>query len=169
MILILRHFLVALLSATACSALVTPNSQTTGLEDLGFSLPKRADNSLTGYLGAFFLGDEPDVYFYLSEGNDPVSFTALNEGSPILVPTLGTGGVRDPAIVVGGGDEAGKKWYVVGTDLDISKVNMSPCPCPELAQAVAVKHDADLDPSRQHGTHPREQGLEGSLSGRART
>lgn len=83
---------------------------------------KRADSSLVGYLGAFFLGDEPNVYFYLSNGNDAISFSALNGGDPILVPTLGTGGVRDPAIVSGGGSEAGEKWYIVGTDLDISKV-----------------------------------------------
>ncbi|KAJ9151301.1 Glycoside hydrolase family 43 protein [Pleurostoma richardsiae] len=81
----------------------------------------RADPSLTGYLGAFFLGADPYVYFYLSNGNNPVSFTALNDGSPIMKPTKGTGGVRDPAIVSGGGAEAGKKWYIVGTDLDISK------------------------------------------------
>ncbi|KAF3761733.1 family 43 glycoside hydrolase [Cryphonectria parasitica EP155] len=81
----------------------------------------RADSSLTGYLGAFFLGDDPYVYFYLSQDNNAVSLSALNGGNPILVPTLGTGGVRDPAIVSGGGDEAGNKWYIVGTDLDISK------------------------------------------------
>ncbi|ROV90149.1 hypothetical protein VSDG_08795 [Cytospora chrysosperma] len=118
MVLKLRYSLAALLSATSSLALVTPNI---GLRDLGVPLPRRADTSLTGYLGAFFLGDEPDVYFYLSEGNDAVSFTALNGGSPVIVPTVGTGGVRDPAIVTGGGDEAGQKWYIVGTDLDISK------------------------------------------------
>ena len=86
---------------------------------------KRADSNLVGYLGAFFLGDEPSVYFYLSNGNDAISFAALNGGDPILIPTLGTGGVRDPAIVSGGGNEAGKKWYIIGTDLDISKVSSS--------------------------------------------
>jgi hypothetical protein len=79
-------------------------------------------SSLTGYLGAFFLGSDPYVYFYLSDGNNPLSFKALNKGSPILKPTKGTGGVRDPAIVRGGGNDAGKKWYIVGTDLDIGKV-----------------------------------------------
>ncbi|KAI9737022.1 MAG: hypothetical protein M1834_000611 [Cirrosporium novae-zelandiae] len=86
---------------------------------------KRADSSLVGYLGAFFLGDEPDVYFYLSSNSDPLAFTALNDGDPLIVPTVGTGGVRDPAIVTGGGSEEGKKWYIVGTDLDISKTTWS--------------------------------------------
>ncbi|KAF2179814.1 glycoside hydrolase family 43 protein [Zopfia rhizophila CBS 207.26] len=96
------------------------------IQSLDFSnvLPehaRRADPSLTGYLGAFFLGDKPSVYFYLSNGNNAVSFTALNKGNPVINPTKGTQGVRDPAIVTGGGDEAGRKWYIVGTDLNIGK------------------------------------------------
>ncbi|KAF2837003.1 glycoside hydrolase family 43 protein [Patellaria atrata CBS 101060] len=87
------------------------------------SLAPRADPNLVGYLGAFFLGDQPKVYLYLSNGNNPTSFRALNKGNPVVVPTLGTRGVRDPAIVAGGGEEAGKKWYMLGTDLDIGKVS----------------------------------------------
>lgn len=116
----------ALLLASACCALSvpSPNMESRGLNlgELGLPPAKRADASLTGYLGTFFLGDEPDVYFYLSQGNNAVSFSALNGGDAVLVPSVGTGGVRDPAIVAGGGDEAGKKWYIVGTDLDIAKV-----------------------------------------------
>ncbi|KAJ3385947.1 hypothetical protein HDU84_001877 [Entophlyctis sp. JEL0112] len=79
-----------------------------------------ANSSLVGYLGVFFLGDVPSIYFDLSNGNNAISFDALNGGSPVIVPTLGTGGVRDPAIIAGiGGDS--NKWYIVGTDLDISK------------------------------------------------
>lgn len=118
---LLQTFTTALLLVSSCQARATPNMQNMK----GGSLPpaKRADSSLTGYLGAFFLGDEPDVYFYLSQENSAISFSALNGGKPIIVPTVGTGGVRDPAIVSGGGDEAGQKWYIVGTDLDISKVS----------------------------------------------
>jgi len=88
----------------------------------GASSAARAHSGLTGYLGAFFLGSDPFVYFYLSNGNNPVSYKALNSGRPVIRPTKGTGGVRDPALVQGGGEEAGKKWYIVGTDLDIAKV-----------------------------------------------
>ncbi|OBT74649.1 hypothetical protein VF21_06408 [Pseudogymnoascus sp. 05NY08] len=77
--------------------------------------------SLVGYLGVFFLGDAPNVYFYLSNGNNALSFKALNGGQAILDPSSGTGGVRDPSIINGGGSEAGKKWYIIGTDLDIGK------------------------------------------------
>lgn len=99
--------------------------ETLNLRAMGLPAAKRVDSSLTGYLGAFFLGNDPDVYFYLSQDNNAISFSALNGGRPVLVPTVGTGGVRDPAIVTGGGTEAGKKWYIVGTDLDISKVSTS--------------------------------------------
>ncbi|EKD20287.1 uncharacterized protein L3040_007295 [Drepanopeziza brunnea f. sp. 'multigermtubi'] len=76
---------------------------------------------LVGYLGAFFLGNAPDIFFYLSNGNEAFSYKALNGGKPVLTPTLGTGGVRDPSIIEGGGQEYQKKWYIIGTDLDISK------------------------------------------------
>lgn len=83
---------------------------------------READPSLAGYLGVFFLGNEPSVYFYLSNGNNAFSFKALNGGRSILDPKLGTGGVRDPSLIEGGGAEKGKKWYIIGTDLDIAKV-----------------------------------------------
>lgn len=92
------------------------------LSEFGIQVEARADPSLVGYLGAFFLGADPYVYFYLSNGNNAISFKSLNNGTPVIKPTKGTGGVRDPAIVQGGGSEAGKKWYIVGTDLDIAKV-----------------------------------------------
>lgn len=119
----LQIFAAAVLLISSCQALVASTVQGLFAKDESLSPAKRADSDLTGYLGAFFLGNEPDVYFYLSQGNSAISFTALNSGKPILVPTVGTGGVRDPAIVTGGGDEAGKKWYIVGTDLDIDKVS----------------------------------------------
>lgn len=116
----------ALVVAGLYSAMAVPNplgdTESPNLEALGLPLAKRADSSLAGYLGAFFLGDAPNIYFYLSKGNNATAFSPLNNGKPILVPTVGTGGVRDPAIVAGGGAEAGKKWYMVGTDLDIGKV-----------------------------------------------
>lgn len=123
----MAHFLqiltAALLLASSGQARVTPTLQKPNSDAGSLSPAKRADSGLTGYLGAFFLGDEPDVYFYLSQDNSPIAFSALNGGKPILVPTVGTGGVRDPAIVSGGGDEAGRKWYIIGTDLDIGKVS----------------------------------------------
>jgi hypothetical protein len=87
-----------------------------------------ADSSLVGYLGVFFLGDAPNIYFYLSDENNPIAFKALNNGNPILKPILGTKGVRDPSIISGNGTEEGKKWYIIGTDLDIAEVGSSLLP-----------------------------------------
>ncbi|KAH6647362.1 glycoside hydrolase family 43 protein [Truncatella angustata] len=91
------------------------------LNEFGIVAETRVDSGLVGYLGAFFLGADPYVYFYLSNGNNAISFKSLNGGQPVIKPTKGTGGIRDPAIVQGGGAEAGKKWYIVGTDLNIAK------------------------------------------------
>lgn len=104
--------------ALVSSAIAIPTQQ---LDFTTTGLTPRADPSLTGYLGVFFLGDKPSVYFYLSNGNNPNSMVAINKGQPVVVPTKGTGGVRDPSIIAGSGSEAGKKWYIIGTDLDIGK------------------------------------------------
>jgi hypothetical protein len=87
------------------------------------AVTRRADPSLTSYLGAFFLGDKPSVYFYQSNGNNGLSFRALNKGQPVINPTKGTQGVRDPSLIAGGGAESGQKWYIIGTDLHIGKTN----------------------------------------------
>jgi hypothetical protein len=94
---------------------------TLSLDFSKYSLAPRAAPSLTGYLGVFFLGDKPSVYFYLSNGNNANSMVALNKGQPVITPTKGTLGVRDPSIIPGGGAEAAKKWYIIGTDLNIAK------------------------------------------------
>lgn len=65
--------------------------------------------------------DKPSVYFYLSNGNNPLSLTPLNKAQPVIVPTKGTKDVRDPSIIPGSGPDAGKKNYIIGTDLDIAK------------------------------------------------
>jgi hypothetical protein len=94
---------------------------TQNLDFTNCGITRRADPSLTGYLGVFFLGDKPSVYFYTSNGNNPNSMTALNKGQPVITPTKGTKGVRDLSIIPGGAAEAGKKWYIIGTDLNIAK------------------------------------------------
>lgn len=106
------------LTTLLVSALALP-TQTLDFSD--YALTPRADPSLTAYLGVFFLGDKPSVYFYLSNGNNPNSMVALNKNQPVIVPTKGTQGVRDPSIIAGGGTDAGKKWYIIGTDLNIGK------------------------------------------------
>jgi hypothetical protein len=111
----LSTFFSAVLAASTISAFPI---QSAGSKDIA----TRADPSLVGYLGVFFLGDALNIYFYQSNGNNAISLQALNGDQPILVPNLETGGVRDPFIINGNGSEVGKKWYIVGTNLDIAKV-----------------------------------------------
>lgn len=101
------------------SAQAAPTSEPLDLS--AYTVNRRADPSLTSYLGAFFLGDKPSVYFYQSNGNNGISFRALNRGQPVINPTKGTQGVRDPSLIAGGGADAGRKWYIIGTDLHIGK------------------------------------------------
>lgn len=86
-------------------------------------LSKKADSSKAGYLAAYWKTSETGVFFALSSNDDPLSFTELNGGKPIFIPTLGTKVIRDVSIVSGGGDELDSKWYIIGTDLDISSVS----------------------------------------------
>lgn len=159
--------LVVVLYSTISVALVSgiPRAPIDEVTGFGDHVVERADSSLTGYLGAFFLGADPYVYLYLSSGNDPISFKALNKGSPVIKPTKGTGGVRDPAIVRGGGTEAGNKWYIVGTDLNIGKV------CSPLTHRLIRLTELDLT-HRDHrppGMPRSGPAREGYLFGRAKT
>ncbi|GAA1559960.1 hypothetical protein GCM10009804_15980 [Kribbella hippodromi] len=70
-----------------------------------------------GYLYAHFKRESAEgeqIYFALSDGNDPLRFTDLNNGRPVLSSTLGERGVRDPHLVR---SPAGDRFYLVATDL----------------------------------------------------
>lgn len=72
-----------------------------------------------GYLFVYFTDDEgqgggEEIYFSLSQGNDPLHWQELNSGKPILVSRLGERGVRDPFIIR---SPQGDKFFLLGTDL----------------------------------------------------
>jgi len=74
-----------------------------------------------GYLYVHFKREDAEgeqIYFALSEGNDPLHFDDLNGGEPVLRATLGEGGVRDPHIVR---SPDGDRFYLVATDLCLYK------------------------------------------------
>ncbi|WP_205328241.1 glycoside hydrolase family 43 protein [Glycomyces sp. YM15] len=74
-----------------------------------------------GYLYAYFKREDADgeqVYFALSEGNDPLRFKDLNGGKPVLRSTSGEGGVRDHHIVR---SPEGDRFFIVATDLCLYK------------------------------------------------
>jgi len=80
-----------------------------------------ADEQYAGYLFTYFTGEgSPDgeqVYFALSEGNDPLHWQELNGGKPVLTSAIGEKGVRDPFIIRAPEDG---KFYLIATDLKIN-------------------------------------------------
>ena len=165
--------LVTLLSSWSCLAASIGNlgGQESTVDSLGSGsyVARRADPNLAGYLGVFFLGADPYVYFYLSNGNDALSFKALNKGTPIMKPTKGTGGVRDPTIIPGGGSEAGRKWYIIGTDLNIGKVRQPRAKGPAIMRWGRDMALLTLRNLRRTGMPHSDRVRRGSLSGRVRT
>lgn len=71
-----------------------------------------------GYLFTYMTGegttDGEQVYFALSDGNDPLRWRELNDGEPVLTSTLGEEGVRDPFVVRSPLDGT---FYLIATDL----------------------------------------------------
>jgi hypothetical protein len=72
----------------------------------------------TGYLMAHFTGESANgEQIYLAHSRDGLRWTDLNNGGPVLVSTVGTRGVRDPALVR---SPAGDRYWIVATDLRIA-------------------------------------------------
>ncbi|KAL4924827.1 glycoside hydrolase family 43 protein [Aspergillus undulatus] len=71
----------------------------------------------TGYLLSTFTDVEPSVFQYLSPASDPLAFTPLNGGSPILDSTIGTGGTRDIFLTT---NPQRTEFFIIATDLDIN-------------------------------------------------
>jgi hypothetical protein len=73
-----------------------------------------------GYLFSYFTGEGTangeQIYFALSEGNDPLHWRELNGAEPVLTSTLGERGLRDPFIIR---SPEGDKFYQIATDLRI--------------------------------------------------
>jgi hypothetical protein len=79
-----------------------------------------AEPPYAGYAFTYFTGegfaDGEQVYFALSQGNDPLRWSELNGGRPALTSTLGENGVRDPFIVR---SPDGDRFFLIATDLKI--------------------------------------------------
>jgi hypothetical protein len=56
------------------------------------------------------------IYFAVSNGNDPTSWTTLNGGEPVISSDRGTRGLRDPFITR---SADGERFYLLATDLMI--------------------------------------------------
>ena len=82
---------------------------------------QRSANALdpfTGYLMAHFTGESATgEQIYLAHSTNGLNWTDLNNGSPVLLSTIGTRGVRDPALVR---SPAGDRYWIIATDLRIA-------------------------------------------------
>ncbi len=74
----------------------------------------------SGYLFAYFTGEDTSegeqIYFALSNGNNPLDWLELNNGKPVLTSSLGEKGVRDPFLYR---SSNGDKFYLIATDLKV--------------------------------------------------
>ncbi|MEU1182432.1 glycoside hydrolase family 43 protein [Streptomyces sp. NPDC005820] len=81
------------------------------------STPQRAAAAEPGYLMVHFTGEgSTNQQMYLSHSTDGVHWNDLDGGGMVLRSTVGTKGVRDPALVRAPG---GGKYWIVATDLCI--------------------------------------------------
>ncbi|MFI5983711.1 glycoside hydrolase family 43 protein [Streptomyces sp. NPDC051555] len=79
--------------------------------------PQRAAAADPGYLMVHFTGEgSTGQQIYLSHSTDGVHWNDLNGGGMVLRSTVGTKGVRDPALVR---SPDGSKYWIVATDLCI--------------------------------------------------
>lgn len=77
-------------------------------------------STYSDYLFVYFTGENTangeQIYFSVSNNNNPGSWTRVGNGSPTLVSTVGARGVRDPSIIR---SPDGSKFYIVATDLRV--------------------------------------------------
>ncbi|MFK3985760.1 glycoside hydrolase family 43 protein [Micromonospora sp. NPDC050397] len=81
--------------------------------------PRQASalDPIAGYLMAHFTGESSTgQQIYLAQSTDGLRWTDLNNGGLVLRSTVGTRGVRDPALVR---SPAGDRYWVIATDLCI--------------------------------------------------
>jgi hypothetical protein len=90
------------------------------LASSALTAPKRAAAALdpfTGYLMAHFIGEgSTNQQIYLAHSTDGLHWTDLNNGGMVLRSTVGTRGVRDPALVR---SPDGDRYWIIATDLCI--------------------------------------------------
>ncbi|MFC0527751.1 glycoside hydrolase family 43 protein [Phytohabitans kaempferiae] len=87
---------------------------------LSVAAPKKASalDPFTGYLMAHFTGESANgEQIYLAHSKDGLRWTDLNNGGVVLRSTVGTRGVRDPALVR---SPNGDRYWIVATDLRIA-------------------------------------------------
>jgi hypothetical protein len=130
--------------ATVCAGILALLTPTLALpQPLPLDL-RRADATKVGYLDFYWKTEDESVYLALSNNSNPLDFTPINGGKPVVSPTLGTKAVRDVSIVEGVGRDKGKYW-LIGTDLDIDTVCPLTCKRQEILTVIDQLGQSDSD------------------------
>ncbi|PNS15995.1 hypothetical protein CAC42_4396 [Sphaceloma murrayae] len=114
------------------------------------------------YLFAYFTGDTIEgekIYFALSNGNNALDWTELNNGQPYIQSTLGTRGLRDPFIIR---SVEGSKAWLIATDLSIGSGTTWPESYTFGSRYLEIWESTDLvnwGPQRHVLVSPPEAGM----------
>lgn len=102
------------------TATVMSNDASVTKEFTAIVREKPLQEELEGYVFTYFIGEGysngEQIYFALSEGNDPLHWNEMNGGKPVFVSELGEKGLRDPFIIR---SPEGDRFYLIATDLKI--------------------------------------------------
>ncbi|KAL4916442.1 glycosyl hydrolase [Aspergillus aurantiobrunneus] len=101
---------------------VLPLLTTTLLTVSGTAVLPRQNDPYVGYLLSTFTDADPSVSWYVSDASDPLAFTPLNGGNPVLSSTVGTRAVRDIFLT---SNEERSEYFLIATDLDINAAGFS--------------------------------------------
>ncbi|SNX85112.1 related to putative arabinase [Melanopsichium pennsylvanicum] len=75
-----------------------------------------------GYFAVTFKTTEEKIFGHVAKVGEETTFTAVNQGKPLLVASKGTRGVRDPFVVA---SPTHDRFWIIGTDLNASAINQN--------------------------------------------
>lgn len=101
-------------------ATITLNDKTINKEFKAHVKEMPKEEAYKGYLFSYFIGEGYEngeqIYFSLSEGNDPLHWKEINDGNLVFSSKFGERGLRDPFLIR---SPEGDKFYLIATDLRI--------------------------------------------------
>lgn len=118
-----------------------------------------AADPFTGYLMAHFTGETAiGEQIYFAHSKDGLHWTDLNHSAPALLSTVGTRGVRDPAIVR---SPNGDRYWIIATDLRIASGTSWSDAANRGSTSLVVWESTDL----VNWSAPRLLNVAGAISG----